>query len=129
VRVAAEDEVVMREVFVTFVQTEVEHDAGACGLVSAPPLEGLADGVADELAMHAHGVAVRHDGAQWDLLAGVGEHASDFATARQDFLDLRARAELDAELGCGFHGAGRLRAILDAAISARGGKSRAGIRG
>ena len=31
------------------------------------------------------------------------QHAGDFATARQDFLDLRARAEFDAELGREFH--------------------------
>ena len=35
VRVAAEDEVVMREMLVAFVQAEIEHDAGAGGLVAA----------------------------------------------------------------------------------------------
>ncbi len=77
VRVAAEDEVVMREVFVAFVQAEVEHDAGACGLVFAPALEGHAGGAA-----RCSSRCVRTE-SQFDttalsatLLAVVGAHAA-----------------------------------------------------
>ena len=64
VRIAAEDEVVMREVLVALVQAEVEHDAGAGGLVFAPPREGRADRAVDQFAMRADGVAIRDDGAR-----------------------------------------------------------------
>ncbi len=47
--------------------------------------------------MRADGVAIRHDAAERDLLAGGGPHAGDFAAVRQDLFNLHAGAELHAE--------------------------------
>ena len=83
-RVAAEDEVVVGEVFVGPVEAEVEHDAGAGGFVGAFGVEAFADLAADELAVGADRVHVGHDGVAVEGLARLGLDAGDAAAIGVD---------------------------------------------
>ena len=69
VGVAAEHEIVMRQMLIALVQTQIQHDAGTGGFVFAALLELRADAAVDEFAVRANRIAVGDDGPEGDFLA------------------------------------------------------------
>ena len=55
-RVAGEDEVVMREMLVGTIEAEVEHDAGAGRFIATPAPEAALGHAADQVAVGSHTV-------------------------------------------------------------------------
>ena len=119
--IAAEDEIVMREMLIALVQTQIQHDAGTGGFVFAALLELRADAAVDQFAMRANGIAVGDDSPEGDFLALIRANAGDRAVLREDPFDSGAGAEFDAEFAREFrqrrrHGARAAHRIPDAFI-------------
>ena len=97
VRVPAEDEVMMREMVVAFLQPEIEHDARAGGFVAAAFLELPTDVAVEQLAVGPDGIAVRDHRTQRNLRAVIRAHASHFASLGENLRDVGVRVNLDPE--------------------------------
>ena len=97
VRVAAENKVMMGEMFVTFVQPEIEHDAGTGSFIVTPFFKLRADAAVDEFAVGADGITVGNDGGEVDFFAVIRAHAGDGVAIRQNFFNLGVGMDYDAE--------------------------------